>query len=34
MSPVIQNPVNEHHCGNSSCTCGDSCQCKPGECKC
>nr|ACT83730.1 metallothionein [Serendipita indica] len=26
-------PVNQN-CGNSSCSCGDSCQCKPGECKC
>jgi len=35
MSPVIQNPVNEHDgCGSSTCNCGASCACKPGECKC
>ncbi|KAF8502687.1 hypothetical protein F5888DRAFT_1112573 [Russula emetica] len=33
MSPVIQNPVNQHDgCGSSSCNCGASCACKPGEC--
>ncbi len=25
---------NNGGCGNSSCNCGSSCQCNPGECKC
>nr|CCG34103.1 Metallothionein [uncultured eukaryote] len=34
MSTNIQSiPVNQA-CGNSACTCGASCTCKPGECKC
>ncbi|EAU88363.2 hypothetical protein CC1G_05129 [Coprinopsis cinerea okayama7 len=31
---ALQNPVNYNNCGSSSCGCGASCACKPGECKC
>ncbi|KAJ2931346.1 hypothetical protein H1R20_g5692, partial [Candolleomyces eurysporus] len=35
MIATTQTIVNNHGaCGNSTCSCGDSCQCKAGECKC
>ncbi|KAJ6550989.1 hypothetical protein DFH09DRAFT_1168039 [Mycena vulgaris] len=34
MFATIQIPISQNSCGNSSCNCGDSCQCKIGECKC
>ncbi|KAI0660321.1 hypothetical protein C8Q70DRAFT_974664 [Cubamyces menziesii] len=27
-------PPKNKSCGSSSCSCGSSCACKPGECKC
>ncbi|TBU41832.1 hypothetical protein BD309DRAFT_867506, partial [Dichomitus squalens] len=27
-------PKNQANCGSNSCSCGSSCACKPGECKC
>nr|AUS94321.1 metallothionein MT1 [Suillus himalayensis] len=34
MSTATEVPVSNNNCGSSSCSCGTSCQCKPGECKC
>lgn len=31
INMIVNNIGN---CGNPSCNCGSSCQCKPGECKC
>nr|AHI43933.1 metallothionein 1 [Laccaria bicolor] len=33
MISTINVPVSQT-CGSSSCNCGESCACKPGECKC
>ncbi|KAF5324806.1 hypothetical protein D9611_004502 [Ephemerocybe angulata] len=34
MISTTQTIVNSANCGSSSCSCGESCACKPGECKC
>ncbi|TFY60696.1 hypothetical protein EVJ58_g4977 [Rhodofomes roseus] len=34
MFTNVAVPVNAANCGQSSCSCGDACQCKPNECKC
>ncbi|KAI9437284.1 hypothetical protein H4582DRAFT_2099453 [Lactarius indigo] len=35
FSQVNSILVNEHdNCGSSSCSCGESCQCQAGQCKC
>ncbi|KIJ60168.1 hypothetical protein HYDPIDRAFT_117423, partial [Hydnomerulius pinastri MD-312] len=34
MNTVTSVPVSQNNCGSSSCGCGSTCQCKPGECKC
>ncbi|KAG9036914.1 hypothetical protein FRB95_007476 [Tulasnella sp. JGI-2019a] len=33
MLTIFEAPVDAH-CGNSNCSCGESCGCKAGECKC
>ncbi|KAJ3997532.1 hypothetical protein F5050DRAFT_1751338 [Lentinula boryana] len=34
MYTTTQTPVSQANCGSSSCGCGATCGCKPGECKC
>lgn len=35
MTKMFKIPVNNNGgCGSSTCSCGSSCACKPGECKC
>ncbi|KAK0483204.1 hypothetical protein IW261DRAFT_1605443 [Armillaria novae-zelandiae] len=31
---TFETPVSQNGCGSTSCNCGASCACKPGECKC
>nr|QNN26300.1 metallothionein 2 [Cystoderma carcharias] len=33
MFAITQTPVSQA-CGGTTCNCGASCACKPGECKC
>ncbi|EIW64240.1 uncharacterized protein TRAVEDRAFT_25481 [Trametes versicolor FP-101664 SS1] len=32
--PKSSEPPKNKNCGSSSCNCGATCACKPGECKC
>ncbi|KDN48971.1 hypothetical protein RSAG8_02324, partial [Rhizoctonia solani AG-8 WAC10335] len=34
VNNTFDGPKDSASCGNSSCSCGANCACKPGECKC